>query len=487
VTVRRIGHGIERPGWEATNASLGLTYNATDLPDGRRISYWREGPFYDFSLDEIVELERAATTLQSMCLAAGDHIIAGCPRRDAKVRRDAYLSSECWPDTCSLARIGVPEYTHEQVIRTWFDGDKDAWTHADKDLFGTHAHTPLGPDWSPNVYGRFDLWYGGAGTTPRLLEYNAQTPTSLLESAVVQWTWLEQTGQTHHPDRQWNNVHERLIEAWRRHMAELRAARPWLPERPTIYFAYETSETSGEDRMNVAYLMETAGQAGYPTELIAMSQIGVDQTDGSVRFQRDGITVGPVIDVIFILYPWEWLWNEEGGRPIFRNMADPGKRGTVWIEPPWTAALWSNKGLLPVLWQLFGDKPEGRYLLPAYFEKDKPASMRSYARKPIWSREGGNVELVRDGEPVTSNSGTYGMEGFVYQELSELPSFAGADGICHPVMGVWMIDGEAAGLGIREGVGVEGLITKNDAHFVPHTIGSHVDQTPVRTDALSPF
>ena len=76
-------------------------------------------------------------------------------------------------------------------------------------------------------------------------------------------------------------MHERLVEAWRRNMAELRAARPWLPERPKIYFAYETSETSGEDRMNVAYLMETATQAGFPTELIAMSQIGVDQVDGS--------------------------------------------------------------------------------------------------------------------------------------------------------------------------------------------------------------
>ena len=215
--MRRIGHGIQRPGWEATNASLGLTYNATDLPDGRRISYWREGPFYDFDLDEILELEQAATTLHEHVRGGRrPHRRAAARGATAKVRREAYLSSECWPDTCSLARIGVPEYTHEQVIRTWLDGDKDAWTHADKDLFGTHAHTPLGPDWSPNVYGRFDLWYGGAGTTPKLLEYNAQTPTSLLESAVVQWTWLEQTGQTHHPDRQWNNVHERLIEAWRR-------------------------------------------------------------------------------------------------------------------------------------------------------------------------------------------------------------------------------------------------------------------------------
>jgi len=472
--VRRVAHGVQRHGWEQTNASLGLTYNATPLADGRTLSYWREGPFYDFDLDEILALEQAATTLHRMCVTAGDHLVAGCPRRDRAVRREAYLSAECWPDTCRLAKIGIPEYAHEQVIRTWFDGDKDAWTHSDKDLFGAHTHAPQGPDYSPSVYGRFDLWYAGKGSTPKLLEFNAQTPTALLESAVIQWSWLEQTLQTHHHERQWNVVHERLVEAWRRNMAELRAARPWLPERPKIYFAYETSETSGEDRMNVAYLMETATQAGFPTELIAMSQIGVDQVDGSIRFQQGQFEVGPQIDVIFLLYPWEWLWHEEGGRPIFRNMADPTKRGTVWIEPPWTAALWSNKGLLPVLWELFGDKPEGELLLPAYFAVDKPAAMSSYAKKPIWSREGANVELVRDNVPLVANPGEYGREGFVYQELRELPSFPGNEGDCHPVLGVWMIDGEPAGLGIREGVGVDGLITRNDAHFVPHTIGSHL-------------
>ncbi|REF95039.1 glutathionylspermidine synthase [Asanoa ferruginea] len=473
--MRRVAHGVQREAWERANAALGLTYNDTPLPDGRVVSYWREGPFYDFDLDEVLALEQAASTLHRMCVEAGDHIVSRCPRRDRAVRREAYLSAECWPDTCLMSKIGIPEYVHEQVIRTWFDGDKDAWTHADKDLFGAHTHAPQGPDYSPSVYGRFDLWYAGKGSTPKLLEFNAQTPTALLESAVIQWAWLEQTGQTNDPERQWNALHERLVEAWRRNMAELRAARPWLPERPTIYFAYETSETSGEDRMNVAYLMETATQAGFPTELIAMSQIGVDEADGSVRFQRNQFDVGPQIDVIFILYPWEWLWHEEGGRPIFRNMADPTKRGTVWIEPPWTAALWSNKGLLPVLWELFGDKPEGELLLPAYFATDRPATMTSYAKKPIWSREGANIELVRDNVPLVANrQGDYGAEGFVYQELRELPSFTGLEGVCHPVLGVWMIDGEPAGLGIREGVGVDGLITRNDAHFVPHTINSHL-------------
>ena len=42
----------------------------------------------------------------------------------------------------------------------------------------------------PSLYGRFDLAYCGNGP-PKLLEYNADTPTSLLEAAVAQWYWLE--------------------------------------------------------------------------------------------------------------------------------------------------------------------------------------------------------------------------------------------------------------------------------------------------------
>ena len=109
------------------------------------------------------------------------------------------------------------------------------------------------PDYSPSVYGRFDLWYNGAGSTPRLLEYNAQTPTSLVEAAVIQWHWMDQTNLTQHPWRQWNSIHERLVGweaadgepadpgAWRRNIDKLREARTWLPEKPKIYFAYETA------------------------------------------------------------------------------------------------------------------------------------------------------------------------------------------------------------------------------------------------------
>ncbi|GAB7047148.1 glutathionylspermidine synthase family protein [Catenuloplanes indicus JCM 9534] len=436
-----------RPGWRAENTRLGLVYDDS--------TYWREGARYVFTAAEIAELEHAAATLHEMCVAAGDHIVATCPRRDRTVRSRAYLDPVCTPDVCLLARFGVPEFAHAQVIRTWQDGSAETWTHADKDLDG--GYPPQAPDFSPSVYGRFDLRYDGQ-SPPTLLEFNAQTPTSLLEAAVVQWRWLEQTGG---PD-QWNGMHEMLVGAWRRNLAALREARPWLPEKLTVHFAYETGETSGEDRMNTAYLQETCRQAGYDTELIAMSQIGWDtRADRMVFGDRQ-------LDVVFALYPWEWMWHEEGGRPILRDLADPAKRGTVWIEPPWRAALWGNKGLLPVLWRLFGDDPErGRYLLPAWFAEERPAHVTSYALKPLWGREGASTSLVRDGVPLAETPGPYGAEGYVVQALAPLPAFGSPDGAMHPVLGVWMVDGEPAGMGIRESAG---LITRNDAHFIPHVI-----------------
>ena len=57
------------------------------------------------------------------------------------------------------------------------------------------------------MYGRFDLAYDGT-TPPKLLEYNADTPTSLLEAAVIQWRWQ----QDMRPERdQFNSIHERLL------------------------------------------------------------------------------------------------------------------------------------------------------------------------------------------------------------------------------------------------------------------------------------
>ena len=109
--------------------------------------------------------------------------------------------------------------------------------------------------------------------------------------------------------------------------------------------------------------------------------------------------------------------------------------------------------------------PRHPNLLPAYFEDDPEAARLgdSYARKPLYSREGANVALVVDGAVLDSDAGPYGAEGFVRQAVAALPRFAGG----YPVLGSWVVDGTACGLSLREDASP---ITKNTSRFLPHVI-----------------
>src|SRR6202012_2552269 len=98
---------------------------------------------------------------------------------------------------------------------------------------------------APSLYGRMDLRWDGSGP-PKLLEYNADTPTSLFESSVVQWEWLG----CGYPDAdQFNSIHEARIAGW---------PEMGLPKR--VHFS--CVRDSDEDRGNVDYLRDTAMQAG---------------------------------------------------------------------------------------------------------------------------------------------------------------------------------------------------------------------------------
>ena len=134
---------------------------------------------------------------------------------------------------------------------------------------------------------------------------------------------------------------------------------------------------------------------------------------------------------------------------------------TQFVEPPWKAIL-SNKAILPLLWAMFPNHPN---LLPAYFEGDaKVAELgNSYARKPLFSREGANVDLIVDGKPVDRDAGPYGAEGFIRQAVAPLPEFDGN----YTVLGSWFAAGEPCGLNVREDASP---ITKNSSRFLPHAI-----------------
>jgi glutathionylspermidine synthase len=268
-----------------------------------------------------------------------------------------------------------------------------------------------------------------------MLEYNADTPTSIFEAAYFQHNWLiDQVGAGALPEGtdQFNLLQESLVEAF-------------ASFEPDRIFHFACWIGNDEDRGTAAYLMDCAVQAGHRVDMIDIRAIGVDAegrfTDRAER----------TIDRCFKLYPWEDMVREP-----FAAHLKPG----VFIEPAWKAVL-SNKGILPLLWERFPGHPN---LLPAYFAEDpRAATLTSAVSKPLFSREGENVTILEAGVIAEEADGVYGAERRVVQAYA--PLFQ-ADGL-YAVLGSWMVGDRAAGLGMREDAG---RITRNLSRFVPHVI-----------------
>ena len=356
-----------RPDWRDHARALG--FNFAEIAGE---PYWDEAACWEFTAAEVDVLDDATSELERLARAAAEHAV----RQDRR------------------ALLGIPDAVWPLVCRSWERGE-------------------------PSLYGRMDLRWDGRGP-PQLLEYNADTPTALYESAVIQWEWLTCA----FPDAdQFNSIHEALIAAW-----------PQMHLPRTVHFT--GMRDSAEDRGTVDYLRDTAMQAGLDAPFLYVDEIGWDGR----RFVDLG---NRGIEAVFKLYPWEFLLRDAFGGYI----ADAPTR---WIEPAWRLLL-SGKGLLALLWELFPGHPN---LLPAFREPGRTGGAE--IRKPLFGREGANIAA-----PGMATDGPYGAEGFVYQQWAPLPCVDGR----YPVIGSWVIAGTPHGIGIRED---DTPITRDTSRFVPH-------------------
>ncbi|MDW2322690.1 glutathionylspermidine synthase family protein [Vibrio sp. 1159] len=292
----------------------------------------------------------------------------------------------------------------------------------------------------PCLYSRIDLAYDG-NSPAKLLEFNSDTPTSLYELGFFSWLWLEQKverGELPPQADQFNLLEDLLV----RRLLELK---PTLAFN-TMHFA--CCKDTIEDRGTVQYLQDCAKEAGINTEFVYVEDIGISE-DG--RFFTDANS--KPIDTLFKLYPWEFMLREEYNQHLATAEIN-------WIEPLWKC-ISSNKAILPLLWEMYPNHPN---LLEAYFEDDPRAKkLGHHVIKPIFSREGSNISIVKDGHVVESVDGPYGSEGKIVQAYTPLPTF----GNNHVLIGSWLVNDKAAGIGIRED---EGKITKDSSQFIPHII-----------------
>lgn len=401
-----------RKNWEAKAEEIGFTYHTCGNPskDGEG-TYWDESVAYEFSMVEIEDLEYATEECHKRCLDAVDKVVGS---------------------TDLMNKLCIPKEFHEAIRKSWRDGD-------------------------PSLYGRFDFAYTGEGD-PKMLEYNADTPTMVIETALMQWFWLQEVKPG---ADQFNSLHEKLIERF----GEIKHR--FFPGEKFYFAGYSESL---EEYQTLRYFQDLATQAGVTSEFIELGDIGwngenfTDLKENPIRYW-------------FKLYPWEWMFTDDFG-------FNATKANSGIVEPIWKAVL-SNKGILPVLHEMFPDHPN---ILPATFNpKDLPLdewdwvrfqkhgspedlekfskgelNPTSYVAKPMLSREGANIDIVELGKTVIKTEGRY-TGPRIYQKKADLFESDGNKA----VIGSWVVGDKAAGMVIRDH---NKEIVLDTSKVVPHWI-----------------
>ena len=379
-----------RPDWQPRLEEIGVTYHSAGAEPESGAGgglWWHEASHWRLSAAEVDALDDATVELHARCLDAVDHLVT----REPDLLREAF---------------GLPAWFADYVCRSWQRQD-------------------------PALMGRMDLAFDDATGAIKLLEYNADTPTLAIETAVAQWVWLQAT----HPGAdQFNSLHEKLL-------ARFAALAPLTTGRPMHFAAFADS---AEEWAHSTYYRDLAGQAG-------IEAIGVDL--GQIGWNREAFLdeAGARIHFLHKLYPWEWMIRDHFGPYLAEDRCGV-------LEPPWKALL-SDKAILAVLWRLF---PGHSHLLETVPGKTR-INGGNCVQKPCLGREGANINLLRAGLTMAATDGPYAPEDarFVTQALAKLTQQNG----WNVLIGSWVVGGEAAGIILRES---QAVILRDNSRVVPH-------------------
>ena len=364
-----------------------------------------ESSYLSHQLVEISEAEaeayyEAGNRLYDMFIAAGEHVI----------EHDLFHE------------IGIPFNLVEQIKASWENE--------------VHWH----------LYGRFDLAGGIDGKPIKLLEFNADTPTALFETAIVQWAILKQNGMDE--SKQFNIVYDKLLENFQRLVTLEESVEEFSERYDGWKFLFTAVRGNAEEENTVRLLQHIATEAGYETEFAFMDEVEFDSAEG-IFYQDESY------ELWFKLLPWEDIAIEESELAALLGDIIAHQKAII-FNPAYTL-MFQSKGMLKILWDLYPDHP---LLLETSFE---PLEGIKQVRKPVFGREGGGVAILdADGIELHREVSPYEAFKSIYQAYTELP--ADAEGARYQA-GLFYAY-ESCGVGFRKG----GEILNNMSKFVGHTV-----------------
>ncbi len=341
----------------------------------------------------------AANTLYDMYVEAAEHV----------VENDLFFE------------LGIPFNIVETIKKSW---ENDVHWH---------------------IYGRFDLAGGIDGQPIKLIEFNADTPTGLFETAVLQWALLKANGMD--DARQFNDIY-RAIEANFKRLITLFDDTELFDERYDGWkILFSSIEGLDEEEVTTRLLQQIATDAGFNTGFEFLQNVQFD--DAGISDAND-----MAYEYWFKLYPWEDIGSDEGELAVILNDIMQKQKAII-LNPAYTA-LFQSKGMLKILSDLFPDSP---YLLKT---SDEPLQ-GAYVEKRHFGREGANTRIINaSGDVIAETDGPYQNYKPVYQEYVDFPK----DNEGNKYQAGVFFAYEACGLGFRRG----GEIMDNMSKFVGHVL-----------------
>ena len=375
--------------------SIGFGWH-TDLDGSRYIA----DELVSITDDEAEKFYEAANELYDMYVAAAKHVI----------------------DNDLFHELGIP-FNLVNIIKASWEND-------------VHWH----------IYGRFDLAGGIDGKPIKLIEFNADTPTSLFETAIIQWAMLKFNNINE--AKQFNNLYEALVENFKR-LITLEEDTSKFDEYYEGWKILFSSIAGNNEDENTTRLLEAAARdAGFECGFAFVDEVGFDDDEGIFWNEKNW-------EYWFKLIPWEMIAIDESDLAlIIKNIINNQK--AIILNPAYTL-LFQSKGIMKILWDLYPNHP---LLLQSSFE---PLKGKKQVKKPFLAREGANVSIINsDGSIEAQNGGEYDNGKFLYQEFAEFAKDSNGDSYQAGVFFAF----EGCALGFRKGKD----IIDNYSKFVGHII-----------------
>jgi glutathionylspermidine synthase len=291
----------------------------------------------------------------------------------------------------------------------------------------------------------------------KILEINSDTPSGWVEGSVANKILCEEWG-FNSP----NNLEQPVKKAWEKILQ-----RYAIQDTDTIYFtAYNWHD---EDRETTQFFRRQCPHKR--TEFVDIGKIIVTE---------DGVysPSGAPIRFLYRLYPLEYLDEDRDatqqpiGHWLIRHLVD----GRVKIINPPSAFIMQSKAVMALIYQLFLEHSPlfsneehhiiERYFLPTYFEVSPFIKQnQAFVAKPFWGREGGGVTIYDKNQQIIQEDRTpyYWQQSKIYQQFTPLPKLTvgtwDGDYTGHLLTGVFVVQGEPAGMLLRVGEPITGNLS----------------------------